>query len=436
MGQHEINPWAPFPAQEQLFQQVRGFYNAHEHEGLKSLIAAKFEHIRHFDITGMDRGAAICACGRSGSILLASYLDGHHDIIMLPGDRSIRMYEFFECYPSLSLYEKLISYPVFTQFFHGEFSIDAAEYYAAVKAIFEMYGNHPPEFLGSRRSFVRFLHVAYCVALGRRPATRQPLIVYALHNWNDKSARRFVEDFPQARFIHTVRDPITSLSRGFDTWWGGQGISTARYLIRDYTRSDKPHTGMELRTRAIRFEDLHLHLEKTMRAVADWLDLPYHSSLLESTFNGVRWMVRRKETSWSGPRPDQAIRDSQHISSIDRSLIFAVFNEDFVAWNYSCPTVFKHSFVRISVCVLLLLVPMKMEFVIAYRLIKTLPSVQWRDFRFTIRVINPDGATTKLEGSIIQAAGSMLTGRLAIIAFLARDLFGRLALGKKVLDLL
>lgn len=436
MNENVASPWSPFPPQQAMLQQVRAFFCIEEGNDLQSLAAGKIEYIRHFNAAEMKRGVAITACGRSGSILLASYLDGHDDVLMLPSGRSVRIYEFFERYPSVSLYDKLIGYAILTHFFRGEFAIAATDYCAAVAALIEVYGKSPPEFLETRRAFVQFVHVVYCAALGWRPASRQPLIVYALHDWNDKSATRFLEDFPQARFIHTVRDPITSVSRGFDSWWGGEGFSTARHVIRHQTKSDKPHTGMEARSRAIRFEDLHLHLERTMCAIADWLDLPYRSSLLESTFNGVRWGVKREATSWSGANPDQAIRDSKNISFTDRCLLFAVLYEDFLAWNYPCSGVFKHRSIRVLVCMLVLFIPMKIEIIIVRRLIKALHAVGWGDFRYAINVLNPDGNVTELEGGIIQAVIGILTGRLAIMAFLAIDLWRRLAFKKKILKLL
>jgi hypothetical protein len=347
---------------------------------------------------------------------------------MLPVGLSERIYPFFERYQSLSLQDKLIAYPVFMKnfdqdFFQGDFPIAAADYYAAVIALFDVYRNSSLKFLESRRAFFQFLHVVYCVALGHRPASPRPLIVYAQHDPDDELARRFVEDFPQARFIHTVRDPVTNCGRSFGAHWagpyGGYGLTAARYVIRILTERDIPHPGMESRTRAIRFEDLHLHLEKTMRAVADWLGLPYRSSLLDSTFNGVPWVYKRGTISWSGSRPEQARRDLKNISFADQGLLFAVFNEDFVAWDYSCPKIFKHTLVRFLTCTLVLLIPMKIEIIAGYRLVKVLPTLRWTDFPYAIN-----------------AFARVVISRLAIMFLLAEELYRRLVFGKKVLELL
>jgi hypothetical protein len=411
--------WGTFPAQEQMLEQARALFRAEEPKNLQSLVASKIEDIRRFDLARMERAVAICHYGRSGSKLLASYLDGHDDVIMLPMYRGWRIYQFFQRYQSLSLRDKLIAYPVFsTDFFQGDFPIAAADYYAAVNALFDVYGSRSIEFLESRRAFFQFLHVVYCVALGRRPSSAHPLIVYAQHSVNDQLATQFVEDFPQARFIHTVRDPITTCGRLFDRWFrdGGRGFSSVRYVISHLIRADTPHTGMESRTKAIRFEDMHLHLERTMRAVSDWLGLSYQSSLLDSTFNGATWVVERGTMSWSGSNPMQAIRDIQNTSFTDRSLLFAVLNEDFVAWNYQCPKGFGHALVRVLTCTLFLLIPMKMEIITACTLIKIIPS---RGFRYAMN-------------GLIQ----IFFCRVGIVLLITGELWRRLISGKKVLQLL
>jgi hypothetical protein len=411
-----------FPAQDQMLQHARGLCRAEEAKDLRSLVASMTENIRHFDLAGMHRAVAICALGSSGSTLLASYLDGHDDVIMLPVVIGDRIYHFFERYHSLSLRDKLVCYRVFSEdFFY--YSLPAANYYAAVNAFFEVYGNSSLDFLESRRGFFLVLHVVYCVAARRLPANHRPLMVYAQHAWDDQLARRFIEDFPQGRFIHTVRDPITNCSRWFDYRFASspspiERFLSAGYVIYSLTRRDIPHTGMVTRTLTIRFEDLHLHLEKTMRATADWLGLPYRSSLLESTFNGVPWVVRRGTISWSGARPEQAVRDSRNLSFADQCLLFAVLNEDFVTWNYPCPNIFKHAAVRLVTSMFLLLIPMKMELKSVRTLIGELWSMRRGRFKYAIN-------------SLVR----LFICRLCIMSFVAIELCRRLAFRKKVLQI-
>jgi hypothetical protein len=366
----------------------------------------------------MDRVAAILMWGRSGSLLLSSYLDGHEDVLMLPEDSGQMLYDFFECYQPLSLRDKLTAYPAFRsdypRFFDGDFAISPAQYYAAVQAILEFYSKWPPEFLESRRMFFLSVHIAYNLALGRRPRSSPPLIVFAQHVWNNEVARHLVEDFPQAKFVHTVRDPISSCDGIFHYHLkfleSHMGLPyTALSLLAD---KDRPHLQMESRTRTIRFEDLHSDTAETMRDLSGWLGLPYQATLLDSTFNGIPYVIKRDGTAWSGRRLEQVQRRWRYLSRKDRALLFAVFYENFLNWNYPCRSIFGNPLFRCIVFVSLFLAPMKTEIIAARAILKRriLPAVR--------------------RGNISLAIKSLLAigfCRLKIIYLLASVLFRRCA---------
>jgi hypothetical protein len=264
--------------------------------------------------------------------------------------------------------------------------------------------------------------VAYSLALGRRPASPHPLMVFDQHWWNAERAGRFVEDFPQARFLHTVRDPISSYDRTFehssrDPWF----VDEPWRLIRRFTKSDVPHLGMASRTRAIRFEDLHNNTAEIMSRLADWLGLPYQASLLKSTFNGTPWVVERAGVTWSGSRPEQALRFSRNISFTDKIILFAMFYENFVAWNYSCPKIFRNALVRGLACMLVFLIPMKTEAIAACAVVKAevLPSLRHGDVRLAFK---------RLFG--------IFRSRLAMIYCVTSEIWRRLVFGKTVLEIL
>jgi hypothetical protein len=369
---------------EELLVRADALFHAGQSKDLQDAVAEKTAGLRHFDVPAMDRIVAILMWGRSGSLLLASYLDGHDDVLMLPESCGQRLHDFFESYQSLSLPEKLLGYaaidPSYPRFFEGDFAISAEEYYAAVQAIQDVYGGWAPEFLNSRRAFFLFVHIAYHLALGRRPASPHPLIVYQQHVRDNTMARHLVEDFPQAKFIHTIRDPISSCDGIFQYHF--KHVAEHNLLptmaVSLLAGKDQPQSGMESRTRAVRFEDLHCNVAETMRDLCHWLDLPYQSTMLESTFNGIPWVVTRDGQSWSGRRPEQAERRSGNLSSKDRALLFAIFYENFEVWNYPCPKIFRHWTVRWLVFLSLFLFPMKMEIITARAIfkIRTLPALR------------------------------------------------------------
>jgi hypothetical protein len=371
VGRLTVNP-------DELLRSARALFQAEQSQDLEDLIAEKIEDLGHYHLLAMDRVVAVLAWGRSGSLLLSSYLDGHEDVMMLPELCGWRLYQFFESYPSMPLPEKLLAYPAFDpnygRFFDGDFAISSVQYYAAVQAILEYYGKLPREVLQSRRAFFLLVHIAYNLALGRRPAGACPLIVYAQHEWDDEAARQLVEDFPQAKFIHTIRDPISCCNGMFHFLLNDLGDPFPRtFTLAPYgallslANKDRPHFGMESVTRTIRFEDMHRDVDGTMRDLADWLGLPYRPTLLDSSFNGIPWVVKRGGKTWSGRRLEQIQRSAPHLSLKDQALLFAIFYENFADWDYPCPKIFGNPLVRWFVFVTLFALPTRMEFVAARR---------------------------------------------------------------------
>src|ERR1017187_6882568 len=100
---------------EEILLNANALFRAEQSKNLRSVIADKIKDLQHYDVQAMDRVVAIGFWGRSGSILMASHLDGHDDVLMLPGTQSDEIHKFFELYASLPLHQKLLAYPAFTK---------------------------------------------------------------------------------------------------------------------------------------------------------------------------------------------------------------------------------------------------------------------------------------------------------------------------------
>jgi hypothetical protein len=393
-------PAQPIANVEEVMLRATALFRDAESKDLQGIIAEKLDDLRYYDVLGMDRAVSIMSWGRSGSLLLASYLDGHDDVLMLPELSGERLYEFFERYRCLRWQDKLIAYaafePDYPRFFEGTFAIYPDQYYAAVQAIAEFYSKWPSEFLESRRAFFLFVHIAYSLARGRKLSTSQPIIAFALHALDDAVARYVVEDFPRAQFVHTVRDPISSCNGMFRFLFAALDDNFPRtYVLAPYsaicclTNTDRPHFGMESRTRTVRLEDLHHDPVETMRALSEWLGLPPQPTLFDSTFNGIPYIVTSDGKAWSGRRVEQIQRKSWDLSRKDQALLFALFYENFVEWAYPCPKIFGHPMVRCLVFVSLLLVPLKMESIAARAVFqrRILPSLRHGNISHVLRCL-------------------------------------------------
>jgi hypothetical protein len=389
---------------DDILVRAEAFFRAEQCEVSPDLLSERIERLRSYDVLAMERVVAIVSWGRSGSLLLSSYLDGHDDVVMLPELCGQGIYSFFDRYRSLPWSDKLIAFPVsksdYPGMFESAFAVSPAQYYIAVTAILEFYGNWPREFLESRRAFFLFVHIAYSLALGRRPASSHPLIVYAQHEWSDVIAAYLAEDFPQAKFVHAVRDPISSCDRMFHFLYGRSAVLFPKtYVLAPYSalcclsNKDRPQLKMESRTRAIRFEDLHCDTAETMRALSDWIALPFQATLLYSTFNEKPYLITRDGNTWSGRRLEQVQRQSQHLSRKDRALLFTLFYENFVEWGYPCPRAFKNPMVRFIVFASIFLLPLKMEIIAARAVFKRriLPSIRRGDLWLSIKSLGAVG---------------------------------------------
>jgi hypothetical protein len=269
-------------------------------------------------------------------------------------------------------------------------------------------------------------HIAYNLALGRQTAHASPLIVYALHEWDNAGAAHLLEDFPQAQFVHTIRDPISNCDGLFRNQLGAAARHfPATYILAPYAALlylgvDLPVVGLQFQTRVIRFEDLHRDTEETMRDLSHWLGLSFRETLLDSTFNGIPWVVTSEGNAWSGRRLEQAQRRSEHLSRGDLALVCTLFYEHFAAWNWPCPRIFGNPIVRCIAFVSLLLVPMKMEIIAA-------------------RVVFKRGILPALRRGNISTAIRYMLGvgycRLRIIWLLVRAFFGRIVRGTTTISL-
>jgi hypothetical protein len=324
------------------------------------------------------------------------------------------IYPFWEKHRHLSLRDKLIAYPDFVAsmnydgtFFRGEFAIGEADYHTSVAALLSVYADQPSEALESRATFFRFLVVAYNLAFGRRPGNPRPVIVHAQHIWSNANAQRLTADFPRCRFIHTVRDPISCFDSTVQHF---ADLNDPKFVAAQYDpvhlrrpRYNYPawsamwalawrdafHKGMHDRSIIVRFEDLHTDLKATMGRVASWLGLSDSHVLLESTYNGKPWVVESSGHTWTGARKEQVRRRARNLSWVDRTLVFALFQENFAVWKYPYPSQFSFRLLRALCIVLVLVVPMHAEFFSDVTVIRTVlwPAIRGRKLSIAGRTI-------------------------------------------------
>jgi hypothetical protein len=121
------------------------------------------------------------------------------------------------------------------------------------------------------------------------PALYEELVRYFVEKTpgNEKLYTTYRAWFPQAKFIHIIRDPrdnYTSYVRKRGTWrvekFADDWSRSAKLALE---RKELPHYHV------LRYEDLVTEPEREMRAVADFLGIEFQDSLLKPTRAGTVW---------------------------------------------------------------------------------------------------------------------------------------------------
>ena len=312
-----------------------------------------------YEVAGLKRVVAVLTYMRSGSGLMSSLLDNHPNVIATPDCILTGFYEFWDEYGHLPT-KKLV--PTFIDYYGTIF--DAREPTKCPRAgenfgtyanytnlgpgqdecmvvDREVFGKVMRDIIGdeetvSRKLFFQALHVAYSRAIGQK--AKDPIIAYGLHIAKPEIVEQFLEDFPQAKFLQMVRDPISALASSFRSRISngntnhllGIGVVTGAL----YHGVPVPLGNAE-NWRAVKLEDVHEKPRETMEKLIEWLDIPWDESLLASTINGKQWWNEKNTIPISGfSATIAAQRFEEFIPAIDRFRLNVLFGFKSRVWDY------------------------------------------------------------------------------------------------------
>lgn len=249
---------------------------------------------------------------KSGTTLLIDLLDGHPELIALPGeswhfagearllsrDREVTLRELH----ARSIWNAITPNGLPPRWLLGHATADADPY----------------------DRFGRLL-----VAFARSRPTRDPLAAAAQalaavaggspRHWVEKTPThefyvdRILSAYPDARFIHIVRDPRSNMNSiaQFGAKVVDFSTGTAE-LRRSYRAALAGKARLGGRYSVVRYEELVTDTEAVMRSVADALDISYDERLLVPTSLGC------PATANAG-RPDRRVSGTVHTLSVDRT---------------------------------------------------------------------------------------------------------------------
>jgi hypothetical protein len=281
--------------------------------------------------------AQIIVTGRSGSMLVHSYLDGHPEIAHIP--HTFKFYDFAAANPGLTargvpeIVGRFVAAhaPLFdtraSNLLGGRLGEGMTSY---VRLDATAYGSVVASLLGiapfDHRRLFYALTIAYAHCVGQ-DIDRAKVILQHLHHgdwlWPEMLSDRFnVRKSRDGRPTTLLRADklLVSLREPFETYLSASAFTAKlglpqeqavdaletylRLLVQDWQRLARAE--LEYSVHVVRLEDLRVDSQGAMRACAAWLGVdPQEPSLEASTFYGLPWFGDSYSPASNTPRKDR-----------------------------------------------------------------------------------------------------------------------------------
>ena len=239
----------------------------------------------------------ICGHRKSGTTMLASLFDNHDDLLVYPSD-SMFFYKVFPACLNLKKKDniKLVLENCIKDTLNYEIKNIGKKSLFDVDKISKEFLNEMSKRDNSPKSLLLSLINAYSKSCKKK----------RWKMWVEKTtssefyATEIVNWFPNAKFIHLVRDPrdnFASLKSGWEERYKNQEEDIKGLL---QSLIDRGGMGMrvalynqsvlgEKKYKIIKFEDLTTKTDKTIKKLTSFLNIKFSESLLIPTMNGFLW---------------------------------------------------------------------------------------------------------------------------------------------------
>ena len=359
--------------------------------------------VERVDPNKLSRVVSIHNYGRSGSAFLASCFDMHPQVLTTPHVQISGFYEFWRRHgqlPALELLDMFLDVykPMYKVHLVGVVpvisdcpsdgppsDVDEQVFVDSLLRFLRREIESPEIQMVSRKYFLRAVNAAYAIALGREVHWESAVIVLSLHEPLPENVGPMLEDFPDARLLHTIRKPIQSLG----SWYimglgvGAHGARLARVGICNMMTQGRPvFADKAENSRAVRLEDLNTAPRETLEAICAWSGLEWNDSLLESTFNGRPYVNLSDGKQHQGFHAD-AISKKKYACYgwFDTLRLKLMLSDLYVSWGYVLPGIYRSAWLR-RFSLLLWWLPFRIEALVWKR--------DWSGFSFSKLGFNID----------------------------------------------
>jgi hypothetical protein len=247
----------------------------------------------------LDNPVFICGHRKGGTTVLLCLLDNHPQLLTYPADSAFfyRIFPHCESLPKEAVIDRLARETIIANL-SSEMSVVNRPDLFDVHAIAETYRTIMRDNDNTAAAHLRALMSAYAVQCGQDSRHWR--------RWVEKTtsteiyAVEVAQWFPNAKFIHIVRDPrdnFGSLKSGWEARYKAQE-SDKRALLQSLL--DRGGLGLRMapmnlealgpdRYLVVRFEDLAKDSDTYMRNIAKFIGIDFGPTLKVPTVNGVPW---------------------------------------------------------------------------------------------------------------------------------------------------
>jgi hypothetical protein len=236
----------------------------------------------------------LCGHRKSGTTMLANLLDGHPALSVYPTDLAL-LYGYFPEFVRAHDPPQERRARLKTMLFDDFKRRQVAEGLDAEKMSERFFDGLQDDDLGEPKFLIRKLMQAFRDSIG------EPQVAPSSGVFKETSieiyAAEIMKWFPEARFIHLVRDPrdnFAALATGVEGYYSRMGEDHNKTLasllnrVRIGFRMARINSSQfgDDRYRVLRFEDLTASPKDAMQAVADFLGVEFHQCMLTPTTLG------------------------------------------------------------------------------------------------------------------------------------------------------
>ena len=295
-------------------------------------INIKFSKMKYnYTINSNINIVSIFYWGRSGSFFVGSLLDNHKNTLTIPGAYIYQFYDKNGFWNKMMQKENInlnILLDDFCKETEGMFDgkKDTGTNLSAmgkhgnicIKVSIKLFKKYMKKIsknhdLLNRKNFFIAIHYAYELSLGH-DVSKKTIINYQFHVPDKPKLEDFILDFPDSKYIGTLRDPIRSLysqlrirkedmtKRDDKTYEEYHTVYNGLYL-HYYTQQlygwKIATSDLNLNLLPVQLEHLHDTPKKTVEKIAKFIGIKFKKSLLKSTFCGLKY--------WGDPNAIQKI---------------------------------------------------------------------------------------------------------------------------------